>query len=402
MTRQLHRGSNGAEQQKTKTDTNSTNFRESVRFLILTTMARSGEQEQRKQPAQPTKRRAGRKFKKRSKKDRALEKIGDFNAEGKESPFPTASEEEKRASRSEDPIYMEPDDPPPSPTEEERKGAFLSDDDENVAVAARATRGNGGDDNEDDETISDDDNERKKKAIRPDRDETEHIDDSDYVIDPFGESNVKLTTVATFDLVRRQVNFKTATSDQQKEAAKQLFRNKTCRAQFLKATKIFRYQVSPNVKSGGKGGSTFGGNHVTFVASDIHKISATRFDVHEKKLVDFRGYHMANVKIGNEVRLQVRRVSATVRILPAVSGDVLSQSDYEKAVCEGYGQIHIRWADVRDVWNDYEYSKKLIKYFIGMSLHQAFWKPTYDLYWPKMGGTQDPINDLQWAAKEEL
>ena len=362
-------------------------------------MARSRQQGERKNAPKSTKTAQTTGKKKLSKIERELKKLGAHNDEGNVSPNPKASGDQKRASTKDTPVYVETDDIEVNEMEEEKEREFSTPAVANVASVARGTTQTGANNkNDNDETES----ESSEDADEEDDDVnwTEPIDDRLYLPIQPTVRNVVLTQEATYDTVNRCLNFTTATPAQQYQAAKAFYSDLQCHTQLLKGTRIFRYQYVPDVISGGASGSIWTGECKMLSCHDLDKLNRTRFAIQEKIFIGFRGFHMSNMKINGKIKFQVIRVSAVMRRLPSTSGTEMTQEEYERTVRDGYGEYKIRWADIRDVWSDYDYSRKLIKYFMAMGVRDSCWKHTYQQHWPK--GTQNPVNELQWKAREEL
>ena len=334
------------------------------------------------------------KKKKLSRLEKEQMRIGDYNTEGLESPHPDADDEGKRKSRARAPVYMdvEHNSGVESESEEERKVPDKDWQSTNRAAAPAATTQTTASDTESEDEV--------------DADITIEIDDSQYVQRAYTSSNEELAPGIRFDTATRLLHFDKQAGDFSRidgevigKGYTKMVRNLRCRRYLKKATRIFRYIVNPDIKSGGRSGNVWSGNYVLYSCVDVQKVSATSYGINEKVLIDFRGYHLTQVQIGNRACLQVRRVSATVRRLDAVYGRDVTGGQTEEAH-EGFGRHVIRWADVRDIWQDYLYSMKLIKYFVGNGVDDDYWRPTYDQYWPR--ATRDPYRDLKWRSNEEL
>ena len=85
-------------------------------------------------------------------------------------------------------------------------------------------------------------------------------------------------------------------------------------------------------------------------------------------------------------------------ILNIRHGDICAE-DIE-VVMEGLTRDANCWALVKEVWKDYEYSKRLWKYFMIRSIEEDLWKEDYDLAWPNLNS--QPHQDIKWTKHEDL
>ena len=139
----------------------------------------------------------------------------------------------------------------------------------------------------------------------------------------------------------------------------------------------------------------------TQVCTDLKKISTkegkTKYAIHEKLFEEFTGY-LPDKETG-----KIIMVSGKVKVLKPIYGYNTGLRSLDTHLVEdmmdGQYPIHKRWALIEDIFNDYDMTKQLLKYFLSHQAPRELW---VDAYYKAYDLLSMPHENITWHGKEDL